>query len=256
MTSDGLLRDGLATGGNLDAARALGLETALDSSTIIDVCDGLLGELGRREHRFGWLRAPDGAADSWLVVDAYYPMNRLVLRCRTSDARYDDVCAELIPSHGLKLLDVTPSELGADRDSAVGTLAGMINALGPRPQRAVRPVVPGPGPRSAHEGVITRAFATTPQRRVPAAPRVPAAAAPHVPARAAPHVPARAAPHVPARAAPLVPAPSGPPDSSPRATPPGCLSPAPRQGRRRRATRSPIHRRSRWGSDSCSERCS
>src|SRR5580700_2316802 len=79
---------------------------------LLDVCDRLLGERGRRRHLFGWLRTPD--AEQWLPVDAYYPGNRLVVLCRDraddGDGDGDDgddgdrLIAARVPEHGLRLL--------------------------------------------------------------------------------------------------------------------------------------------------------
>jgi len=67
---------------------------------ILSMCDDLLGEVGRRDHIFAWLRAPGAAADEWLPVDAYYPRARLVVICRSASRPHDAVYRELVPAHG------------------------------------------------------------------------------------------------------------------------------------------------------------
>jgi hypothetical protein len=83
-------------------------------SGILLACDRLLGEIGRRDHMFGWLRRPSSVATEWLTVDAYYPGNRLVVLCRPRDPEDAALCAERIPAHGLRLLEIGPHELPED----------------------------------------------------------------------------------------------------------------------------------------------
>ncbi len=81
---------------------------------ILNLCDGLLEEVGRRRHLFSWLRAPGAAAGEWLPVDAYYPARRVIVMRGEAD---DDVAAvvdELIPAHGLRLLRIRPGDSEAD----------------------------------------------------------------------------------------------------------------------------------------------
>jgi hypothetical protein len=84
---------------------------------ILALCDRVLGEIGRRSHLFSWLRAPGAGPEDWLAVDGYYPACRLVVVCREEGDPFDDVYAELVPAHGLRLLQLTPSELGADAEA-------------------------------------------------------------------------------------------------------------------------------------------
>lgn len=93
---------------------------------ILDLCDRLLEEVGRRQHLFSWLRAPGAGAEEWLVVDAYYPARRLVVLCRDCDGDNDELFDELIPAHGLGLLRVELDALGPDPEEAV---AAQIAAL-------------------------------------------------------------------------------------------------------------------------------
>jgi hypothetical protein len=87
------------------------------AGTILALCDRVLGEIGRRSHLFAWLRAPGAGPGEWLAVDGYYPANRLVVVCRVPDDPLSEVYAELVPAHGLRLLQLTPSELGADAEA-------------------------------------------------------------------------------------------------------------------------------------------
>lgn len=100
---------------------------------VLAVCDGLLGEIGRRDHLFSWLRAPDSEQGQWLPVSAYYPGKRLVLACDLESSPHELIYEELIPAHGLRLLSVTVDELPPDRDLARALLEVRIAALGPDP---------------------------------------------------------------------------------------------------------------------------
>jgi hypothetical protein len=100
---------------------------------VLSVCDGLLGEIGRRDHLFSWLRAPDSEHGQWLPVTAYYPGKRLVLACDLESSPHKLIYEELIPAHGLRLLPVTVDELPPDRDLARALLEVRIAALGPDP---------------------------------------------------------------------------------------------------------------------------
>jgi hypothetical protein len=114
----------------------------LEGSEVLDLCDRVIGEPGRRRHLFAWLRAPGAGAEEWLPVDAYYPAHRLVIVWRARDGERDPTYAELVPAHGLRLLEISPEEL--DRDPPE-TLRRMIAALGPVASPAPEP----PAPRAA-----------------------------------------------------------------------------------------------------------
>lgn len=118
----------------------------LEVSEILDLCDRVLGELGRRRHLFAWLRAPGAAADDWLPVDAYYPSHRLVVVWREQALATDAVYAKQVPAHGLRLLELTPETLGRDLDT---TLRRMVGALAPAPS----PAPARPEPRRARRSV-------------------------------------------------------------------------------------------------------
>jgi hypothetical protein len=164
MTTDGLLGE-----------RPLASAPPLPVSQILDLCDRIVGEIGRRAHMFGWLRAPD--AEQWLTVDAYYPHSRLVVVCSDEPGDADDLYAERVPAHGMRLLSIAPSELGSEPDRARAVLEHRIAALGPVPprpsevridpnvgivSRAVASLAaPAPGPPSASVGP---ARATRPER--------------------------------------------------------------------------------------------
>jgi len=107
----------------------------LPAGAILSMCDRLLGEVGRRDHMFNWLRVPGSGAGEWLAVDAYYPRSRLVVMCRRASGRHDSLYRELIPARGLGLLTLDPTALGDDPARAEATVAAKIFDLEhvPRP---------------------------------------------------------------------------------------------------------------------------
>ncbi len=113
-----------------------GSPPGLSVPAVLAVCDGLLGEIGRRDHRFSWLQAPDAGPGEWLPVSAYYPGKRLVVVCELESSPHRLLYEELIPAHGLRLLPVTVRELPADRTQARDLLEVRIAALGPDPAPA------------------------------------------------------------------------------------------------------------------------
>jgi hypothetical protein len=149
---------------------------ALPVSSIVSVCDELLGEASRRRHLFAWLRAPGSGAEEWLPVDAYYPRSRVVLVCRDEPTEDDQLYRELVPRNGLRLLVLAPSELGRDRASAKRALGEMIATLEPAHGRGEpeRPVETRPDGRVALTPAAAQSSpATTPRRT-----RSPASATP------------------------------------------------------------------------------
>ena len=76
----------------------------------LDACDAALGEVGRRAHRFWWLRPPGGGIEDCLAVDAYYPRRRLVV-CASLGEEQRALCRELVPAHGLGLIELDAEEL-------------------------------------------------------------------------------------------------------------------------------------------------
>ncbi|MGN6168366.1 MAG: hypothetical protein ACTHQQ_09370 [Solirubrobacteraceae bacterium] len=115
-------------------------DNGLGIPEILDVTDRLLGERGRRSHLFTWLRRPGGGPADWLAVDAYYPGNRVVVVCQVTADPYREVFAELIPAHGLRLLEIDQDALVGGRESARRALEQRVAQLGPLPERSAAPV--------------------------------------------------------------------------------------------------------------------
>ena len=95
----------------------LGPESGTAGSSVtpaeaLDVCDRIIGEPSRRRHLFAWLRAPDAPWAEWLPVEAYYPGRRLVIIWRSEPGPNDDLYRQLVPAHGLHLLELTPETMG------------------------------------------------------------------------------------------------------------------------------------------------
>ena len=113
-----------------------------DESYVIGLCDEVLGERARRQHRFDWLLGDPGSAGACaaLPVDAYYPGHRLVAEYR--ELQHDEPVAhfdkpdvltvsgvhrgeqrriydrrrdELIPSHGLRLVVIRSGDLASNK---------------------------------------------------------------------------------------------------------------------------------------------
>jgi hypothetical protein len=93
----------------------------MSADAILDLCDGLLEEVGRRQHLFSWLRAPGASAGEWLPVDGYYPARRVVVvrGDGDGDGEHGAFVDELIAAHGLRLLRVAPGELGSEPEAAL-----------------------------------------------------------------------------------------------------------------------------------------
>ncbi len=100
-------------------------------SAILVTCDRLLAEIGRRDHMFGWLRLPAAEGMQWITVDSYYPGNRLVVLCGPRDSEEASLCSELIPAHGLRLLELDPAALPEDAVGRRAELERRIAELGP-----------------------------------------------------------------------------------------------------------------------------
>ena len=165
MTTDGLLGE-----------RPHASASPLPVPQILDLCDRIVGEIGRRAHIFGWLRGADD--ESWLTVDAYYPANRLVVICRERPTDTDELIAERVPQHGLRLLTLAPDELADDPAGVDAALRRRLDALGRReaaPQmRLPPPAVPSyrKPPRPSRPQAIRRAptgVAAPPARHHPLA---------------------------------------------------------------------------------------
>ncbi len=130
-------------------------QDSLPVAAILDLCDRVLNEIGRRRHLFGWLRPNNGAPGEWLAVDAYYPGNRLVVVCRDEPGEHDQLFGELVPAHGLRLLRFAP---GAVSGNPEGALRELIAALGPPPVRATG-LIAGDEPHKERERPVARAAA-------------------------------------------------------------------------------------------------
>jgi hypothetical protein len=120
-----------------------------DALAILAACDRVLGEIGRRDHMFGWLRVPDADPPQWLSVDAYYPGNRLIALCGGHSEEVSRLCAGRAPTHGLRLLELAPGELD-DSEGLDGALERHLAELPPvvRPSGSL-PDREGPGVRAA-----------------------------------------------------------------------------------------------------------
>lgn len=116
-------------------------EPALDIEAALAEVDRILAEPGRRRHLFGWLKVPGGGSEDWLPVAAYYPANRLVVVWHDAAAEHVAVFRELVPAHGLRLLEVRPAELSAGRQAVRELLESRIAGLGLPPPQAARAVV-------------------------------------------------------------------------------------------------------------------
>jgi hypothetical protein len=114
-------------------------ERGLPDSTILSMCDELLGEVGRRDHIFHWLRAPGADIDEWLPVDAYYPRARLVVMCRSDLGEHESVFRQLVPARGLTLMRLNPAILGSDQETVREALVAKIFDLEHGPRGRARP---------------------------------------------------------------------------------------------------------------------
>jgi hypothetical protein len=165
-----------ASGTRADRARR---RSAVSLSEILAVCDRELGEVGRRDHLFTWLRAPGGGVDAWLPVDAYYPRHRLVVLYQVRGRANADVYRELIPAHGLRLLELTPADLVSSSGGAERALASILAQLAPPPAPAAQPPLEAPRHHDLWARVSARAQSrrpTTPARSDGHAPPSPTAA--------------------------------------------------------------------------------
>jgi hypothetical protein len=166
MTGGASIGAGLGT-----APSASGTRTPATAVTAaLDACDRLLGEIGRRQHRFSWLFDPRGGASEWLAIDAYYPGSHVVVIC-CAEADTRTVCEQLVPAHGLHLICLDPGELGGDRVAVSALVRERIEHSGYTP--------PAPaGAAGASAMAPVGASAVAPAGAL--APRLPAASAPAV----------------------------------------------------------------------------
>ncbi len=160
------------TGERLPDQAGGGPRPALSVPTVLAVCDGLLGEIGRRDHLFSWLRAPDSAPDQWLAVSAYYPGKRMVVVCDAQPSPHKHLYEELVPAHGLRVLQVAVDDLPDDRDQARALLEVRIAALGPDPAPLREATAPDSasraGPVASAVASLVRAPAATDRPPQPA----------------------------------------------------------------------------------------
>src|SRR2546421_1231360 len=146
------------------AARGSGPD-ALPLEAILSLCDRLLKEPGRRRHLFAWLRAPEAGPEEWLAVDAYYPARRVVVICEPQQRPHGHLYAELVPQHGLRLLEIATEELGGDLAAAEQTLQRRIATLAPVRKRLKSVAPPAPITRQS------RPAETAPAKRIGTPPR-------------------------------------------------------------------------------------
>jgi hypothetical protein len=140
---------------------------------ILNRLDWQLGEAGRREHRFAWLR--EGPGGDWLPVDAYYPSNRVVVI--GSDApEVIELGERLVPANGLYLLTFAPGDLEEDPDVLIVGLRERLTAQGWAPRVTASPE--GGAERAAsraghglHRPAVDGPRETWAARRGPARPR-------------------------------------------------------------------------------------
>ncbi|HET9073658.1 MAG TPA: hypothetical protein VFN48_03695 [Solirubrobacteraceae bacterium] len=132
----------------------MALEEGDATAGLLGRLDGVLGETARREHRFAWLTDPHSG--QWVVVDAYYPRNHVVV-ITSADPQLRRLCEEQVPAHGLVLLSGAPHALaGAPSDDPTPELLARLHAAGwspgappPAAQTDASGAAPGPGPGAA-----------------------------------------------------------------------------------------------------------
>ena len=127
--------------------------TGSDESYVIDICDRLLGSAALRQHMFDWL-VGDGPSPRRLPVDAYYRDFQLVvevLERQHSEAikhfdkpdrmtvsgvhrgeqrtLYDQRRRDLLPRHGLTLVEIRIDELAHDKKKKLLRIADQDEAV-------------------------------------------------------------------------------------------------------------------------------
>lgn len=139
--------------------------TASEEAAVLTLCDRILGEVGRRQHLFSWLRAPGATSGAWLPVDAYYPGRRLVVICAERPSDHELVFDELIPARGLRFLRLDPDELSSDRAQAELQVRDAIARLELPPPRVFEPA--GDGEATPRESAMSRMSASFAQAAAP-----------------------------------------------------------------------------------------
>lgn len=137
-----------------------------DEAYVLDLFDHVLGETGRRQHRFDWLRGDpnERGRRARLPVDGYRPGHRLVVEYRERQheepveffdrrttvsgigpgeqrRRYDHLRDRLVPEHGLTFLIIKPGDLNAgrrgrlrrNREADASSVAALLRARGLAP---------------------------------------------------------------------------------------------------------------------------
>lgn len=112
-----------------------------DENYVLDLCDEILNQKGLRQHRFDFLHGDSGTK---LPVDIYYPSLNLVIEYRetqhTNSVRhfdkpdvmtvsgvhrgeqrkiYDQRRRDLLPKHGIKLIEIGYSDFEFDRSMRI-----------------------------------------------------------------------------------------------------------------------------------------
>lgn len=163
-----------------------------DEAYVLDLCDEVLKDGGRRQHHFDWLLGDPGRSGnrSRLPVDAYWPEQRLVVEYRELQhdrpnaffdkpdrltvsgvhrgeqrALYDARRDTLIPHHGLRLVVIRPADLSSDPRGRLHRrretdLAAVRALLAPAAQAEAAPA-------SAGDGAPVPATAPTGHRTTP-----------------------------------------------------------------------------------------
>lgn len=113
-----------------------------DEDYVINLCDEIFEQTAKRQHRFDFLLGDTGAK---LPVDAYYPVLNLVIEYRERQhtesvkfwnrltasgiprdeqrARYDQRRREVLPQHGIRLVEISYSDFQYDRQKRLLRLA-------------------------------------------------------------------------------------------------------------------------------------
>jgi hypothetical protein len=196
---------------------------------ILDVCDRVLGELGKRDHQFGWL-VPSGIDGDRPAVDAYYPGRNLVVLGHDRSGPDHVLCAELA-AHKLGLFTIDLGGFRANPGQAFSRLIGELRKVAPaapvapapvaRPPVTRPPVAPAP-PAGEATPAADLANGGHPQEALTAPAPPPAAAAPAARTARTARAPAPA---------PVVPMPAifapPPPPPPPASAPPAAVAPRP-----------------------------
>jgi hypothetical protein len=84
-------------------------------SALLQRLDWQLGEVGRRDHRFAWLRDADGA---WAAVASYYPSHQVVV-VAPGNPELIERCRTAVEGRGMRLLVAGPRMLETDASRPV-----------------------------------------------------------------------------------------------------------------------------------------